>query len=242
MAQVKRLLHFQLTPFLTRLAAGVAALAGLASTTAGSGATADVDVALVLAVDCSDSVDRREFRQQMDGLAVALRDPAVLDAIQSGPSHRIAVTLSEWSDFPQPAVVVDWTIVGDAASADAFAEKIEQSRRSAIGGTSISSAIDGGIARLAALPWRTSRAVIDVSGDGTNNAGTSAGAARDRAVGQGIVVNGLAITNNISDLVTYYQIHVAGGPGSFVMKAGDYDAFAKAMANKLAREIASPTS
>jgi hypothetical protein len=199
-------------------------------------------VALVLAVDCSDSVDRREFRQQIDGLAHALRDPAVLAAIQAGYTGRIAVTLVQWSDFPQAAIVVDWAIIDDAASAEVFAHAVQHSRRAAIGGTSISTAIDGGLAQLAKMPWSAAREVIDVSGDGTNNAGDAANNARDRALSRGVVVNGLAITNNIADLTDYYRQHVSGGPGNFVIQAADYEAFPDAMLRKLVREIESPVS
>ncbi len=43
-----------------------------------------VDLALVLAVDCSTSIDAGDFRLQMDGIAAALRNPAVAKAIAGG--------------------------------------------------------------------------------------------------------------------------------------------------------------
>ena len=219
--------------------AALAVLAGAAVAPAAD-STAPVDLALVLAVDCSDSVDRREFRLQIDGLAFAFRDPAVLAAIRSGPRGKIAVSMFEWSDFYQRALVVDWTIIDSQSSAEAVARRIEQAPRVAAGGTSVSSAIDGGVEVLAKTPWRAARHVIDVSGDGTNNAGGRPDSARDRALARGIVVNGLAITDNFPDLKTYYLSNVTGGPGHFVIEIGSYDTFAEAMLRKLLREISKP--
>jgi Protein of unknown function (DUF1194) len=218
----------------------IAALLVTITFPATGGGGSNVDLALVLAVDCSDSVDRREFRLQIDGLAQAFRSPDVIGAIQSGPNGRIAVALFEWSDFYQKALVVEWTIIDSPASAEAVARRIEQARRVAIGGTSISTGIAGGIEVLSTVPWRTGRRVIDVSGDGTNNAGERSDVARDRALALGIVVNGLAIINNIPGLTIYYQENVIGGPGNFVIEAKDYEAFADAIRRKLLREISQP--
>jgi Protein of unknown function (DUF1194) len=222
-----------------RMLAMVALLVTIIGPARGDGSS-NVDLALVLAVDCSDSVDRREFRLQIDGLAHAFRSPDVISAVQSGPNGRIAVALFEWSDFYQKALVVEWTIVNGPASAEAVARRIEQAGRVAIGGTSISTAIAGGIEVLSTVPWRTDRRVIDVSGDGTNNAGERAAVARDRALALGIVVNGLAIVNNIPGLTTYYQENVIGGPGNFVIEASGYETFAEAIRLKLVREIFRP--
>lgn len=202
----------------------------------------DVDLALVLAVDCSDSVNRREFRQQMDGYAQAFRSPDVLSAVRSGPNGRIAVALFEWSDFYQKALIVEWTIVDGPASAEAVALRIERAGRVAFGGTSISTAIKGGIEVLSAVPWPASRHVIDVSGDGANAVGERIEIARHRALALGIVINGLAINNDNPEMTEYYRKNVIGGPGSFVIEASGYDTFAEAILRKLLREIQRPVS
>ena len=206
------------------------------------GGSPHVDLALVLAVDCSDSVNRREFRLQIDGFAHAFRSPDVISAVQSGPHGRIAVALFEWSDFYPKALVVEWTIVDGPASAEAVALRIEQAGRVAFGGTSISTAINGGVEVLSMVPWPAGRSVIDVSGDGANAVGERIDIARDRALALGIVINGLAINNDNSDLTAYYQKNVIGGPGSFVIEARGYDTFAVAIRLKLVREIFRPVS
>ena len=116
--------------------------------------------------------------------------------------------------------------------------------------TSISGGIDFAVAQLARAPFQAPRHVIDVSGDGTNNAGREVTAARDDAVAKGILVNGLVIltnnqvlfnaehTNPPGGLEKYYRDNVVGGPGAFVMVAEDFDAFGKAIVKKLIAEIA----
>ena len=218
----------------------IAALLVTVIVPARGGGSPQVDLALVLAVDCSDSVNRSEFRLQMDGFAHAFRSPDVISAVQSGPNGRIAVALFEWSDFYQKALVVEWTIVDGPGSAEAVARRIEQAGRVAFGGTSISTAIAGGIKVLSTVPWLSGRHVIDVSGDGANTVGERIEIVRERALSLGIVINGLAINNDNSDLTDYYRKNVIGGPGSFVIEASGYETFADAILRKLLREISRP--
>jgi hypothetical protein len=106
------------------------------------------------------------------------------------------------------------------------------------GGTSLSGAIDVSMQLLAASPFRADRRVIDISGDGSNNRGRPAEMARDEAVTQGVVINGLPILTLEPDLDGYYRDSVIGGPGSFVVPVHSYEAFADAILNKLVNEIA----
>src|SRR4051812_18342341 len=78
---------------------------------AGAEAAEPVDVALVLAVDVSRSIDEGEFKLQRDGYAAALVDPRVIRAITSGPSRGVALSYIEWSNDDQQQVIVDWTVV-----------------------------------------------------------------------------------------------------------------------------------
>ena len=230
---------------IARLAGVVLATAVVAGMGFGvSGQTGeDVDLTLVLAVDCSWSVDAGEFTLQMQGIADAVSSPEVLTAIQAGPNGRIAISVLQWSALNTQQVVVPWMVVGDEASALQLARSIALAPRLVNeGATSITSAIDAGLILQMSSPYRTSRRIIDVSGDGTNNNGGLPDAARDRAVSRGIVVNGLAIMNEVFYLDTYFENHVAGGTGSFVMKAADYTDFSIAIHRKLLREITLPTT
>ena len=72
---------------------------------------AEVDLALVLAVDCSFSVDFREFALQMRGLGEAFRKPEIKRAIAMGNLQRIAVSVVQWSDESNQVVAMPWTIL-----------------------------------------------------------------------------------------------------------------------------------
>ena len=227
-----------------RFLAAVLLLLGLAAPAAAQRAPASryVDLALVLAVDASGSVDRVRFELQKQGYVAAFRHPRVLQAIQSGPSQSIAVIMMQWTGPALQVVTVPWTRISDAASAEAFADKVAAAPRALFGGgTSISGAIDSAMALLFDNPYQATRRVIDVSGDGSNNRGRSVNQARDEAVRAGVGINGLPILALELGLDRYYQDNVVGGPGAFVIAARDYETFADAILKKLIAEIAAVT-
>lgn len=200
---------------------------------------APVDVALVLTVDCSYSVDEREFQLQARGLALGLIDPSVIEAIHTGHHRAIAVTVVQWSSSVSQVLVLPWTVLADAASARAVAAQLQtMPRLTHEGATSIAAAIDFGVALLDKLPVVAERRVIDISSDGRNNSGGNVRAARDAAVARGIIVNGLAILNEVPTLNYYFEQQVVGGDGAFVVVARSYDDFVGAIRRKLVREIA----
>jgi len=198
-----------------------------------------VDLALVLAVDASGSVDQRRFELQKQGYVAAFRHPRVIGAIQSGPAQAIAVTMMQWTGPALQVTVVPWTKISDAASANTLADKIAAAPRALFGGgTSISGAIDTGMALLFDNPFKTARRVIDISGDGSNNRGRPVNQARDEAVRAGVGINGLPILALEPDLDRYFEQNVIGGPGAFVIAAKDFDTFGEAIVKKLIAEIA----
>jgi hypothetical protein len=202
-------------------------------------ARADVSAALVLAVDTSGSVSMGRFELQKQGYAAAFRNPQVLNAIRSLGTRSIAVTMFQWTGPFLHVVVVDWTLVKDAASAAAFADAIDAAPRKLFGGgTSISGAIDYARTLLAQSSYKGVRRIIDVSGDGANNSGRPAQMARDEAVADGIGINGLPILTVEPDLDHYYFTNVIGGPGAFMVPVANYDNFADAILKKLINEIA----
>lgn len=225
---------------MTRLAlAAIVLLLVCGGTARAQPAGEPVDLALVLAVDASGSVDTERFELQKRGYAAAFRNPRVIAAIAGGTRHAISVAMVQWTGPSLHVEVVGWTRVSDSTSAETLASAIEAApRRLFGGGTSLSGAIDDGVALLAASPYRAARRVIDISGDGSNNRGRPAEDARDEAVRAGIVINGLPIAWIEPDLVAYYRTNVIGGPGSFVIGIDSYDNFADAILNKLVTEIA----
>src|SRR4051794_19824163 len=213
------------------------ALAAPAAAQRGTGTP--VDLALVLAVDASGSVDHVRFELQKQGYVAALRHPRVIGAITSGPTQSIAVVMMQWTGPALQVTAVPWTRISDAASANAFADKIAAAPRALFGGgTSISGAIDTAMALLFDNPYRAARRVIDISGDGSNNRGRSASQARDEAVAKGVGINGLPILALEPDLDQYYRENVIGGPGAFVIAAKDFETFGEAILKKLIAEIA----
>jgi hypothetical protein len=224
-------------------------LAGLALAPARTMAADKVDLLLVLAADVSRSIDAEKFQLQRNGYVAALSNPRVLDAIASGRYGRIGLTFVEWSGVGNQKVVIGWTMIGDAAAARGFGDRLLEAPRSFWDRTSISGGIEFAMAQLAAAPYESARRTIDVSGDGTNNAGPDVAALRDQAVAKGITVNGLPIlsanpmswnpdhTNPPGGLANYYRDNVIGGPTAFVRVAKDFNAFGDAIIEKMIAEV-----
>jgi hypothetical protein len=211
-----------------------------------------VDVALVLAADVSRSITTDEFQLQRQGYAKAIADPDVVRAIQAGANGAIALTFVEWAGSDEQQIVVDWQIVHDQASAKAFTDTLLEAPRAFFGRTSISAALDFAMERLKASGVKAERQVIDVSGDGTNNAGRPLEEARAAALAGGVTINGLAIINETAGmfggfsghtqppggLPSWYHDNVTGGPGSFLLTVESFESFGEAMTKKLLNEIA----
>ena len=100
---------------------------------AASLAAEQVDLLLVLAADVSRSIDSEKFQLQRDGYAAAITDPRVLEAIKSGRTGRIGMSLVEWSGLSSQRVVIDWTAISDAESAKSFADRLLEAPRSFAG-------------------------------------------------------------------------------------------------------------
>lgn len=221
-----------------RIVLALCALMGMVATAVAQAPAANVDLELVLAVDTSGSVNRTRFELQRKGYADAFRDPQVLAAIRSGSTQAISVTMFQWTGPALHVQVVPWTRITDAASANAFADAVENAPRALFGGgTSISGAIDYGVGLLAQDPFKAQRQVIDVSGDGANNAGRPAEAARDEAVAAGIGINGLPISSVEPGLDDFYRDNVIGGPGAFLISVESFEQFGEAVRRKLIIEI-----
>ncbi len=217
---------------------------------AAASAAEDVDLLLVLAVDVSRSIDATKFQLQREGYAAAVADPHVLEAIRTGRTGRIGLTFVEWSGVGAQKVVIDWTTIGDVDSAKGFGDRLLEAPRSFADRTSISGAIEFAMGQLDKAPYEAARRTIDVSGDGTNNAGRDVAMLRDEAVAKGITINGLVIlsdnpmswnpdhTNPPGGLANYYRNNVVGGPSAFVMVAENFNSFGQAIIKKMIAEVA----
>jgi len=204
-----------------------------------------VDLELVIAVDVSLSMDLDEQRLQRDGYIMAFRDPEVHKAITSGPNGRITVTYMEWAGPPTQQVVMPWTVIDSAQAAGAFADRLEAAPISRARMTSISAALQFSGRLFDSSGAKGIRRVIDVSGDGPNNAGMPVVPVRDELIAKGIVINGLPIMLklaqgffDLAELDLYYADCVIGGTGSFMIPIKQRNEFQTATRRKLLLEIA----
>ncbi|WP_158968100.1 DUF1194 domain-containing protein [Chachezhania sediminis] len=206
----------------------------------------DVDVELVLAVDVSRSMSPAELEIQRHGYAAALSSDEVMGTIANGMIGRIAVTYVEWAGDRSQTVIVPWTLIDTAEAAQAVADRLTAYYGSGMRRTSISGALDYAAEMFETNSFRGMRRIIDVSGDGPNNAGRPVLSARADVLSRGIVINGLPLmTENdpyarwgIDDLDVYYTECVIGGPGAFVIPVTTWDQFADAVRRKIVLEIA----
>jgi Mg-chelatase subunit ChlD len=192
---------------------------------------------MVLAVDGSASVTYEEFGLIAGGMAAALRDDTVVDALAAG--SYLALLL--WSGTGQQAIIEEWTHVGSRADALAFADRVDNMPRVVkAGATAIGEALLAALTLLAHLPAVTERAIVNVIGDGRSNEGIAPGPVRDRMANAAITINGLCILHEEPDLLESYTNDVIGGPGAFAVTCKTYDDFTEAMRQKLLREVKTP--
>ena len=175
-------------------------------------AVAACRLALVLALDVSSSVDGREDRLQRDGLAAALIADDVVAAILSQPDFVVALNVFEWSGRDEQVPVLGWTQLSSRADIEGAAAAIAAStRRSDDFPTALGSAM-GYASTLFPSGPACERKVIDVSGDGKNNAGYGPESAYRYFPFDGVTVNALAIGGRLEDLPGYYRRTLIRGP------------------------------
>ncbi len=216
-----------------------------------------VDLELVLAVDISRSMDFDEHTLQRNGYVDAFRHKDVIDALMSGPHGRIAVTYMEWANDARQ--VIPWTIIDSAAAASTFADRMAAEPIYGERRTSISTALYEAERLIRENDITSHRQVIDISGDGANNAGGSVEEARDFVLKRKININGLPILLHadgnggfasggggfggpgidIPHLDRYYKHCVIGGDGAFIAPVFDLKHLSATIRKKLVLEIAS---
>jgi hypothetical protein len=208
-----------------------------------------VDLELVLAVDVSPSMSPSEQRVQRNGYVNAFRHPDLIKAILSGPRGVIAVSYLEWAGPNSRRIVLPWTIVGSYGDARQFADALATEPISAQPGTSISGALLAAGDLFAQSRIAAARRVIDISGDGPNNAGLPVAPIRDRLTASGVTINGLPLSlahggfNGFQSfgaqyLNLYFERCVIGGSDAFVIGIDDLALFEIAVRRKLLLEIA----
>ena len=199
-----------------------------------------VDLALVLAVDVSESVDAARYTLQMQGIARALEDRAVQSGLLSGPNGAALVSLVQWSN--RPTLSIPWTLLTSEADLRRFTAELRRSPRAGKGFTCMSVALRNIADKLVTqLPVPADRIVVDVSGDGRDNCNPreTVDEVRDELAASGVTLNGLPILegSEAGTLEAWYRDHVIGGPGSFLLPAHGFGDFERAIRRKFALEI-----
>src|SRR5262245_54226366 len=120
--------------------ASLALFLGLCAARPGQ-AEGSVDLALVLAVDVSYSMDPDEQALQREGYIEAFRSSLVHRAIAEGALGRIAVTYVEWASASDQQVVIPWMNINGAEAAFEFADRLARIPTRRGYRTSISAAI-----------------------------------------------------------------------------------------------------
>ena len=205
-----------------------------------------VDVELVIAVDVSYSMDPDEQSLQREGYVLALTSKEFLQALRQGAHGKIAIAYFEWAGQSDQKILMPWRVIDGPESADAVAAEISRAPYRRASRTSISGALRFAKPLFDDSGYRGLRRVIDVSGDGANNAGPLVELTRDDVLAAGITINGLPImlkrpysgTMDIENLDEYYEDCVIGGPGAFVIPIREREKFIEATRTKLVLEIA----
>ena len=200
----------------------------------------EVDTALIVSVDVSSSVDEKRYKLQMEGIAAALEDQNVINAVLGGPNGRILFSMVTWADHQK--LVVPWTVISNPEQAKALASTVRTLPRQSGEFTCFARMLryvaDKVIARI---PTKASKIVIDVSGDGPDNcnSGDLMGTVKKDLVETPSTINGLPILegNDAATIEDWYRENVIGGNGAFLVPAKGYDDFARAFRQKFVVEV-----
>jgi Ca-activated chloride channel homolog len=206
------------------------------------------DANVVTGLDFSHSVTLEEHWIVQEGLADALQSPEILRAIQAGPHGRIGFAAFGWHIRSIP--LVPWMLIASADDSKLAAERIRSAIIEQIAvearlrklekrfgrPTDLSQAIISASGMLATAPYRSTRSIMNIVGNGPDNVNEDTEAARDMAVRFGFTVNGLVLGND-PHVVGYFTDKVVGGPNSFVMHVPDAQVVTAVLKQKLLNDI-----
>lgn len=200
----------------------------------------EVDTALVVSVDVSNSVDEHRYHLQMEGIAKALEDPEVIDAILNGPQGGIAISVITWAD--RPRIAVPWVRIKSREEAAAVAQRVRTLPRHTGEFTCVATMLRNVADKVVTqVPFKAYRTVVDVSGDGADNCNATEPieTVRDELVDAGVTINGLPILEGgeKDSLEDWYKTHVRGGVSGFVLPANGFEDFGRAIRQKFVIEI-----
>jgi hypothetical protein len=207
------------------------------------------DALLLTGLDASSSVGAGGMAMELDGMAKALTSPQVLQSMTSGPYGCVAFAVYLWADGNYP-VLVEWRRIATPEDAAAVAQVIAAATSRAMEEvtssrnvgtlTDISGAVEEAGRLLAVSPIAAPRHVVNIVGDGEDNVGADATAARATLLARGITINGVVFGPS-ETLQQHYRATVTGGPSSFVLRVSGSDDFAAVWRAKFRLDISMVT-
>ena len=206
-------------------------------------ATEPVDIAIVVSLDRSESIDFGEAQAQIDGLIYTLRNSWFSEVVGVGWYGGIALSVVTWSSFGRHEVILPRTWIANGKDADVAAAILELDyarQKTAEHGPQTDVAIELGMKQIEQLPWPATKSVINVVADGISNIGRCARVDRNVAMARGITVNGLIMAHGptIELMTRYFRREVIGGASSFLELSTNNEQFANAMLRKMLLEMA----
>ena len=160
--------------------------------------------AALLLSRCFRSIDAADYRLQSEGLATALADPEVAEALVK---DQVALAVVQWSGIDEQALVLPWQRMLSDRDVARFATRAAAIPRAFSGSdTAVGQAIRFATVQFAAVP-DCRRKVIDISGDGQENSGFTDARARREAIDQGLMINAIAIEEPgpAAPITSYYR-------------------------------------
>ena len=203
-----------------------------------AGPAAACSMALVLAIDVSSSIDIGEYKFQTHGLADALLDPEVADVLVQ---HQVALSVVQWSGAEEGDLTIPWRRMLSYGEVRDFSTRVrDMPRKWEDSDTAVGDAIAFSAAQFDRVA-DCGRKVIDVSGDGSSNAGLNAGVESRKAEAAGIEINGLAIDIIGASITAFYTRFVVTSDG-FVITSRGFSDYPRSIREKLLRELIKPGS
>ena len=204
----------------------------------------NTDANVITGLDVSSSINAQETMLQIDGMAQAIRSPAILAAIQHGQHGRIGFAVFVWADGDYPELV-SWRIIGSAEDAEATSKEItsrlnsllETSSRSVGTLTNLSGAMEHASEMLQQAPFAAKRAIVNIIGNGEDNVGEDPQRARADLLARGVTINGVVVGGDPA-VLNYYRNQVIGGRTAFVLPADKAETLVQVFAMKFVSEIA----
>ena len=209
-----------------------------------TGENLSTDANIITGLDVSSSINAQETMLQIDGMAQAIKSPAIIAAIQHGRHGRIGFSVFVWADGEYPELV-SWRMISSPEDAEATSQEIatrlkallETSSRSVGTLTNLSGAIDHASQMLQQAPFASKKAIVNIIGNGEDNVGEDPQRARADLLARGATINGVVVGGDPA-VLNYYRHQVIGGRTAFVLPADTAETLVQVFAMKFVSEIA----